>query len=170
MGNQQERSLAWLAGIIDGEGSVSAQVYTMPNGRVRITPFVSITNTDVGIVQECRSILDSIGVVHRTNSVPKEGCGFKGNLPCVSIRIDGQKPVRQLLRIVGNYLKSQKRARAAAILEFIESRSARGVQRNERGHCRRVEYSRQEIELIASVRTHKRAKSSETICQAPNII
>ena len=170
MGNQQERSLAWLAGIIDGEGSVSVQVYTLPDGRVRLTPFVGIVNSDVGILTECRSILAQIGVEFRTCGKPKTTGKFEGRLDCVNIRIDGQKPVRKLLEAVGPYLKSVKRRNAETILRYLDSRIERGLQRDAQGRVRRVEYSRAEIELIASVRSHKRAKSSTTICQAPNAV
>lgn len=170
MGNQQERSLAWLAGILDGEGSVSVQVYTLPDGRVRLTPFVSIVNSDVGILEGCREILSEIGVKYRDCRKPMTEGEFAGSLVCSNIRVDGQKPVKALLEKVAPYLRSVKRRNAEVILAYLESRERRGLQRDERGHIRRVEYSRAEIELIASVRSHKRAKSSEAICQAPNVL
>lgn len=170
MGNQQERSLAWLAGIIDGEGTVSVQVYTLPDGRVRITPFVGVVNTDARILAETRAILTEIGVKFRDCKAPNSGCGFEQTLVCSNIRVDGQKPVKLLLETIGSYLRSKKRENAVTILKYLESRVLRGLQRDEMGRVRRVEYSVEEIELISSVRSHKRAKSSEAICQAPNVV
>lgn len=170
MGNQQERSLAWLAGIIDGEGTVSVQVYTLPDGRVRITPFVAIVNSDAGILAETKSVLTEIGVLHRDCKKPMTDHGFTSTLVCSNIRVDGQKPVKLLLETVGSYLRSKKRENAATILRYLASREERGMERDKRGRVRRTEYSVEEIELIASVRSHKRAKSSEAICRAPNVV
>lgn len=170
MGNQQERSLSWLAGILDGEGSISVQVYTLPDGRVRLTPFVSIVNSDEGILTACREILTEVGVVHRNCGKPMTESGYPGTLICSAIRVDGQKPVKKLLEQIQPYLRSVKRERAATILTYLASREERGLQRDKLGRVRRAEYSRAEIELISSVRSHKRAKSSEAICQAPNVL
>lgn len=168
MGNQQERSIAWLAGILDGEGSISVQVYTLPDGRVRLTPFISIVNSDAGILDGCREILKSLEVAYRDCKKPLSE--HFGTLECRNIRIDGQEPVECLIRKVLPYLRSIKKQNAEKILLYLASRKERGLQRNELGHIRRCEYSREEIELISSIRTHKRAKSSEAICQAPNVL
>lgn len=170
MGNQQERSLAWLAGILDGEGTVSIQVYTLPDGRIRITPFVGIVNTDDGILNECRRILEEIGVAYRNCKAPSSGRGFESKLVVSNLRVDGQKPVKLLLEQVGSYLWSKKRENAATILRYLQSREENGFSRDEKGRVRRCEYTRAEIAMIASVRSHPRAKSSEAICQAPNVI
>ena len=170
MGNQQERSLAWLAGILDGEGSVSVQVYTLPDGRVRLTPFVGIVNSDVGILNGCREVLAEIGVRYRDCKKPLTEGEYVGTLLCQNIRVDGQQPVRQLLEVVGPYLRSVKRGYAETIIKYLDSRKENGFSRDEMGRVRRSEYSRAEIELIASVRSHKRAKSSEAICRAPNVL
>jgi hypothetical protein len=170
MGNQQERSLAWLAGILDGEGSISIQVYTLPDGRVRLTPFVSIVNCDVGILTGCREVLAEIGVYYRDCKKPMTTGQFNGSLFCQNIRCDGEKPVRKLIEAVVPYLRSVKRRNAETILQYLDSRAKRLLDRDEKGRIRRVGYSRAEIELISSVRSHKRAKSSEAICQAPNVL
>lgn len=172
MGNQQERSLSWFAGILDGEGSISVQVYNLPDGRVRLTPFVSVVNSDLGILEGCREVLSDLNVKFRDCKKPlSTGEGqFTGRLHVSNIRIDGQKPVQVLLEAVAPYLRSVKREYAGKVLEYLDSRAKRGFRRNENGHIQRVEYSREEIELIASIRTHKRAKSSEAICQAPNVL
>jgi|SRR6185437_3541732 len=170
MDNQQERSLAWLAGIIDGEGSVSVQVYTLPNGRVRLTPFVGIVNSDIGILDECKRILKEIGAEFRICAKPLSTGKFTGSLRCENLRLDGMKPVKALLLVIGPYLRSVKRENAAVILRYLESRAINGFSRDAKGRVRRSEYSRAEIELVSTIRRHRRAKSSETICQAPNVI
>jgi hypothetical protein len=170
MGNQQERSLAWLAGILDGEGSISVQVYNLPDGRVRLTPFISIVNSDAGIIAECRRVIEEAGSTPRICKKPMSTGAIAGVLACVNLRVDGMEPVKVLLEAVAPYLKSSKRRNAEKVLEYLVSRAERGITRNAKGHIRRAEYSRAEIELISSIRSHKRAKSSEAICQAPNVL
>lgn len=161
--------LAWLAGIIDGEGTISAQVVTLRDKRIRITPFVSITNTDGGILMECIRILDSLGIKNRTFAKPLVGPGFKGNLNCANIRIDGHKPVRILLPAILPYLHSVKREFAEKVLQFVASRRIGLYNQDVKGRIGRREYSRAEIELISSVRTHPKAKSLDAMCAAPNV-
>lgn len=170
MGNQQERSLAWMAGIIDGEGSISVQVYTLPDGRVRLTPFVSIVNSDFGILEECRRILEEMDVKFRDCRKPLSEGSFAGKKICSNIRIDGQKPVYEFLPILLPYLKSEKKVKAAIVMAYLVSRMTNGIQRNEKGHIKRLAYTRDEIEMVSSIRSHPRAKSSEAICQAPNVV
>jgi hypothetical protein len=165
MGNQQERSLTWLAAAIECEGSISTQVYTLRDGRVRLTPFVCFVNSDRLLLAEVARILDEIGI--KWHSCKH---GSKTNLPVSTYRIDGMKPVKKLLEILFPYMIGEKRRNAVNVLSFIKSREERGIQRNESGHIRRAEYSKREIELATEFRTHKKAKSSETICLAPNVI
>jgi hypothetical protein len=165
MGNQQERSLAWMAGILDGEGSISVQVYTLPDGRVRLTPYVCIVNSDDGILAEVRRILTELGAAHRN-------CGLVGtNRPCTTIRLDGEKPVGTFLAVILPFLRSTGKIRSAeVVLQYLASRKLNGLKRDARGRIERVGYSKAEIELISSIRSHRVAKSSEAICQAPNVV
>ena len=170
MGNQQERLFSWFAGILDGEGSISVQVYTLPDGRVRLTPFVMIVNTDLGILEGCVEALRAIGVTYNRWKKPDTEWQNDKSRPCLAIRVDGAKKVRPVLDIITPYLRSVKRGNAEKILQYLDSRKVRGLKRDRLGQLQRVAYSRAEIELISSVRSHKRAKSSEAICRAPNVI
>lgn len=175
MDNQQERSLGWLAGIIDGEGSISVQVYTLPDGRVRITPFVCLVNTDDGILNEAFRIMNELTEDSKDarprwcNNQSKAYVGsFPGKKPVVTIRIDG-RATRFILEPLLPHLRSTKRRGAEVILQYLDIRDKRMLQRNEKGQIERQGYTRSEVELISSIRTSSRAKSSEAICRAPNV-
>lgn len=176
MGNQQERSLGWLAGILDGEGTISVQVYTLPSGRVRITPFIAVPNTDEGILTETMRILSELldgkedGKPRLCNYKKREyQTSFEGRKPCHTIRVDGVG-VKHILGPLLPYLRSAKRDAAEKVLMFLESRSNRLISRDKLGRLQRQGYTQNEVELISSVRTSSRAKSSEAICQAPNVM
>ena len=161
MGNPQERSLSWLAGIIDGEGSITVQAYMMKNGNLRITPFICINNNDYGIIDECKRILDEIGVTHRWYD--------RGDKVWIG-RIDGEKPVLALIDAIEPYLFSKKKDYCRVIREYIKDRSDNRFTRNVLGQLIRNGYTKRQIDLISSIRTSARAKSSETLRQAANYI
>ena len=165
MGNPQERSLTWLAAVIECEGSVSCQVYTLPDGRVRITPFVSFVNSDDLLLKRVAELFDEIGVKWRNckHSTPTVK-------PVSTYRVDGVKPVKLLLSTLLPYMVGEKRKYAENVLEFIRSREERLLIRNEKGCIKRSPYTKREIDLVTEFRTHTRAKSSETICLAPNVV
>ncbi|KKR33036.1 MAG: hypothetical protein UU37_C0003G0041 [Candidatus Gottesmanbacteria bacterium GW2011_GWA2_41_12] len=62
----QSSQIAWLAGIIDGEGcfSIFRRTNKSKNGNIIITPTASITitNSNLAIIEECRRILNTLGV------------------------------------------------------------------------------------------------------------
>jgi len=176
MGNQQERSLAWLAGIIDGEGTVSFQVYTKPDGRVRITPYVCVVNTDAGILAEVFRIMTEL-TEHSTEAKPR-WCttiasrlpgAFASVLPCKNLRLDG-RAVRFVLVPLLPYLKSKKLEAAQVVLRYLALRDQMIFKRDARGRLERQGYTEEQVALVASIRLSKRAKSSEAIRRAPNIL
>lgn len=167
MGDQQESSLAWLAGILDGEGSISVQVYTLPDGRVRFTPFICIVNTDEGILAEAKRIFSEVVGDKGITYVYGHGGAKK---PCSVLRINGGSGCKAMIVAVLPYLQSVKRENAKAVLAYIESRERRLLVRDKHGRIQRAGYSRREVDLICSVRSHRTAKSSEAICQAPNVV
>lgn len=169
MGNPQERLLAWLAGILDGEGSISVQVYTLPDGRVRFTPFVCIVNSDEGILSNVLNLFTQL--TEGAKSGKPRFCKHGGTIkPCYTIRVDGGPCCKAILEPLLPYLLSEKRWKAEQVLRYIESREVRGVERGDKGRIKRAMYSKEEVDLICSVRTHARALSSTTIRQAPNVL
>src|SRR5258708_34306427 len=69
--NQQERQvdIAWLAGIWEGEGTISI----VTGSKNRWVPRVSMINTDFVLIEEVVAVLDRIGIVHYLQ-VRKTGC------------------------------------------------------------------------------------------------
>jgi len=162
MGNPQERSLAWLAGIVDGEGSVTAQAYVMKNGSLRITPFVSIGNTDEAIVLESKRIMDSLGVKNRWTKIESEKKWIG--------RVDGEKAVSVIIDALYDYLISYKKHNCDVIRKYIEMRHATRFKHDGLGRITRQPYTKDQIKLVSSIRTHRAAKSSETLCRTANVV
>jgi hypothetical protein len=159
-------NLGWFTGVMEDEGSISAQVYTLPDGRVRLTPFICLVNTDQGILDECFATM--VELTNDERSGPRI-CGHSGtNRPCTTIRLDGPG-IKPVLLAMLPHMRGEKRRNAEVMLEFIESRSDGLFERDALGRVRRNGYTVREVELISSIRTHKVAKSFEAICEAPNV-
>jgi len=169
MGNPQERSLVWLTAAVEMEGTISFQVYTKPNGEIRITPYLTVTNTDPAILAEAERILHEILEGER-HAKPRLCVHQAAKLVCKTIRVDGQS-CATVARSLLPYFIGKKRRNAEAVIQYVEGRRKNLLQRNPlTGRIKRTAYRISEVELISSIRNHPKAKSSETIRQAPNVI
>lgn len=128
--NQQEIGLVgWLAGIVDGEGTVSLTISRRANRSqmIRTTPKVIIGNTDAGIIDRCILALDKIGVGHYAQHIQRPAghvlsvsvAKFK---PVTVIEVTGLKRVRTLLNAIRPFLAGEKANRADLLLKFIVGR------------------------------------------------
>lgn len=113
MGNQQERrsvQLAWLAGVIDGEGTVG--VY---GGGESCSVYVSIANQDPNLVETAAHIIKALGV----------GVWVKRyERPIWYVRVQGLKRLKTFLPMIIPYLTSRKQE-AELLLAFVEQRLSR---------------------------------------------
>jgi hypothetical protein len=158
--------LAWFTGVMEAEGSISAQVYTLPDGRVRITPFVCLVNTDQGILDECFAVMKYL--TKDVRAKPRI-CGHGGtNVPCTVIRLDGPS-IKPVLEAMLPHFRGAKKRNAEVMLAYLKSRETGLLLRDSMGRLQRAGYARSEIELISSIRTHKSGKSLAAICEAPNV-
>ena len=132
--NQQEIGLvAWLAGIIDGEGSIVLTIsQRRDNSRrrsipLRIAPKVIIGNTDPLIIERCVKALDVIGVgryIRHERKPVHMICGnhVKSFKPITTIEVVGFRRVRKLLDAMLPWLAGEKATRASLLLAFVVGR------------------------------------------------
>lgn len=134
---------AYIAGFIDGEGTISIQGKTYPqtgrytNAKRRYRGLVSITNSDLETMRwivdwfNARNIKCSLRFEHRR----------QGHLLMGRIHVAGIKRVYDLLQIIKPYLRT-KRKNAAIVEEFCCLRLKKGRGRGK--NC----YGIEEIGLI----------------------
>jgi len=128
--NQQEIGLvAWLAGIIDGEGTISLTISRRASNSqmIRTNPKVLVSNTDEAIIQQCLKAFSVIGVgnYQRTDRHPAGmicGTMVKKFKPVTVLEVCGFKRVRVLLAAVRPYLVGEKAVRADLLMKFIQGR------------------------------------------------
>lgn len=120
--------LAWLAGILDGEGYVSVQetrTFRRARGYTeRSLQFqIRIGNTDLAMINEMRSILDTMGIGFHLGSSKSKNPKHK---LCFYLIVHGRPRVERLLRAVVSWLIT-KRPHAELILAIAERRQGLGV-------------------------------------------
>lgn len=172
MGNQQERSLAWVAGIVEGEGTISFQAHMQRGGNLRITPYICVVNQDRAILHEVKRVWDGL-CAGKTKAFPRWCNAIDGawtvRRACYNLRLDGTA-VAFVVKGLLPHMIGEKRKNADAVLAYIKMREKSLLKRDPTtGRIVRQGYSHAEIDLVSSIRTHARAKSSETLRRAPNV-
>jgi hypothetical protein len=147
--NEQETTrtliqIGWMAGLIDGEGSVILQSVKSNEKRVTYTyhPRISIYNNDLNLISEVCKFLDRFGVKYfvqerpsrdpRNNDAILETTNY-------NISIGERNSVKILLELVVKYLQTSKRGKAELCLRFIKIREDRDNY---------YRHSREEVDII----------------------
>jgi len=104
-------NLAYLAGIIDGEGCITLWLKRQ-SGRHLCR--VSITNKDEGILSACREILRNINIFFCEYPHSTKGCFI--------IEINRALEAKKLLELLMPYMKSYKnKKKAIDFIQYIEA-------------------------------------------------
>ena len=126
---EDERWTAWLAGLIEGEGTISlSRSNKIVNGRPS-HPYIvctfQVVNTNMVLLEKASDIFESI-------------CGFRGHLTVTNhadncktgyrVTIDAQKKLLVILPKIIPYLVS-KREQAELVLAFCKRRNQRFVKK-----------------------------------------
>src|SRR5438309_7768535 len=101
---QNELELAWLGGIIDGEGCIGTIHHTQrKNGRFVETwrPHISITNPNPLIIERCTSILERNGASFQLSSRTTEGTIWK---TVMHVQIIGLRRVARVIPVIRPYV------------------------------------------------------------------
>ena len=121
-----DQRLAWLAGVIDGEGTVGACLTVNSTSRKDGTRHrhlmfrVAIANTDEAMIREVAEIADTLGVRYCLHISPSRVTKHK---PAFVISLSSWTRVEGLLNAVLPWLVT-KRARADLVLAMIRHRRA----------------------------------------------
>jgi len=146
--NQQakvtEIEKAWLAGIIDGEGSVRIDYpRTQANGHGSAQPGIVITNNDWAIIEKTVDICQRIGV----NPHVSQRAGKRNTTK--DILILGMPKIQKMLVAVLPYLTGQKNKQAILLYRFCEQRMTLDV--NALPNRDRV-YTQEQINIIWEIK------------------
>jgi hypothetical protein len=124
--------LGWLAGIIDGEGSI-----TVCKRGSTYVPTIKMSNTSKVLVEKYCDILDGLDITYKCYGIQK-----KGNRKYQwEVCIDGRPRVYKAMSIV-QHLLIAKQKQAVKVVEWIESR----------GLDLRGSYTEHQLNIIKDIR------------------
>lgn len=138
--NQQatptEGEVAWLAGIIEGEGTLCMSMWSRASyavdRRPKIGLQVKIYNSDAGIIRKAASILELLAVgfhLKERDMPPMAKAGGEGEYaptaPMLTLTISKLSAVNHVLKTIRPWLFGEKSARADLMLQFLERRFAK---------------------------------------------
>lgn len=119
----REVDLAWLAGILDGEGCLELTMKKSPNGKKYLMPKVRVYNTDVRMIEKVSQIYcDHNLVFFYTLGNNGKACSDRTGKPWktqIGICIASQGSTRKLLELVLPFL-GNKRTVSEIIIETIK--------------------------------------------------
>lgn len=163
-----EADIGWLAGIIDGEGSISLAFGMVKNNQLNnMSPRIEIGNTDKDLVEKFVRIVKGLGGgIYMT--LKKEGLESKlvkqrtgkGFKPIYYAKSIGFLRTKKILDVVLPHLTGGKQLRGQLILEFINCRLEKtsGVKS---GH--NVRYDKEDLLIAIKIAKTMRTKFLPTL-------
>lgn len=141
----KESDIAWLAGILDGEGTFGTT--TGGNGAKCCTPKMQIGNTSLLLIEKaCNIIREVSGGYEAYRSARQTQC--KSGSIIHTMEISRREVLDQMLQLLLPHLTAKK-AQAEEIIAFIASRNKK-PSRNSR-------YDEYERGLLDRIKKHRRA-------------
>ncbi len=111
--------VAWLAGIIDGEGSII--VYESSRSGYHACR-ISFVNTDEGILSAAKQILADLEIFYTSQLRPAGG--YSNTKDCWTVEVNRQLEVRRLGKLLLPYLQSvSKKEKLLLGIRLIEERT-----------------------------------------------
>lgn len=143
IGNQQATLfLSWLAGFIDADGCISANVHTRRGNKPQITLKIVIEVGDEKIIHYISDHLKDMNIAHWVSETRmKNKSGFVPRKPITTFAMSGMKRIKPFLELIIPYLVLKKEE-AILMKEFIDSRLPKST---------RDDYSRHEIDLLKQI-------------------
>lgn len=122
--------IGWLAGLVDGEGSIAFYFSRRKDGNGGFTRRSSpsyrvyIINSDMAILNKAKDILIRLGItflsIREKAATKKQREGsFKFTKPCYALDVSRRKDVELYLNTIIDHLQGYKKVQATKLLEFF---------------------------------------------------
>jgi hypothetical protein len=142
----KKTDLAWLAGLVDGEGSIGfyshKEVLKRKYHVVRYRPTLHIANTDCLIINEAEHIVQSILSLKPLPKITYKMQNKPRYHVCFMIRVQDKSNVLKVLEAIEPYLIGKK-AQAQLLINMLKH------------HVKRARYTRAELEVIDILKAMK---------------
>lgn len=157
-----ETDRAWLAGIIDGEGSISLFAFQEKDGYTKLKPSISFVNTDLGIINKALEILEQADCsthIHR-RELSKKNPKHKD---VYEVKAGAILEIEKFLLLVSPYLSGDKKAKAEILLRFVRRRKSRREQHGRNDLATYTPEDWDDLHLIRSSTTTRETSSDDDI-------
>lgn len=146
----QDTDLAWLAGIWEGEGTILLYSRPVNDKRLQITPYVSVVNTDMGIINKTRKVIEEIGCnfSFREYRDPKGKETYKTRYRLTSAN---SNQIKIFLEYILPYLFGAKKAYGETLLAFVSRRVEKA--KYQKGGLKHLPYDEEDYEFLRSSET-----------------
>jgi len=134
-----EIQLSWLAGLWDGEGSITIFRQREKNGSVKLKPCLVLTNTDENIINHAVKILDSYEIKFHVIDYTRPRCKRVYQLTTSKL-----ENLNKFCEILTPYLVGKK-AQAELLKRYVDSRIERIKIAGNNKHA--VKYNEEELAL-----------------------
>lgn len=142
-GTPTEAEIAWLAGILEGEGTVSLAAWvrnekpSMSNGELqpgcmKIGVNLKFYNTDAGIMAKVSDVLNRLGIQYHLKEREQKpmlrpnGEGTYGGAdPMLTVTVGKLGVAYRLAKILYPYCYGQKKQRLALVIQYLAQRFAK---------------------------------------------
>lgn len=153
MGNPQgtisDIELGWLAGMIDGEGTIAFSVYARDESRpewVRVKPQVLVTGTEKPVIERAVELMKKLGAGAHFETREQRDPRWEGRYkPLHVATAAGFKRSAAVLRVVGPHLASVKKEKAEMVLRYIDQRLAKTAL------APHVAHDKADLELVVAI-------------------
>jgi hypothetical protein len=116
------QNLSWLAGLWEGEGSVSIFKNTRETGTTKLTMTLTIVNTDPALILEVLKIADELGVTFHMFENKHDNPKWANSYQLTNRKLETNKI---FLEAILPYMRGQKKQITELALRFIDSRLAK---------------------------------------------
>jgi len=140
-----DTQIAWLAGILDGEGSITMGY----DKKKHYTPMIAVVNTNPEMIFEVCRILNELGCAFHA-AARGDNRGSLGEKTCWQIQVHRLTSVEKILRRITPWLIAKK-SRAQLMLVFVSSRIPK-LNIKPRGRGSPSPYSEEEIKVGERIR------------------
>lgn len=177
MDNQQatltEAHIAWLAGIIEGEGSLAMNAYDRKdrNSNLKVQTSIMVYNTDAGIIKQVLNVFDQMGVSYYVREREQKPMKHEGgyytstsNMLCVLVK--GLQGGMKLLTAIRPWLYGDKAARADIMLRYLTRRFEK-IQANG-GNFRQIKMDAEDFQNVADFYKLTKRSNPETVKRVLN--
>lgn len=143
----QDTDLAWLAGIWEGEGSILLYSRPVNDKRIQITPSVTVTNTDIHIMNRVRKIVESLGC----NFSWRQYRPKKGTRDCYRYSSAHAHHIKVFLENILPFMVGEKKAAGETLLAFVSRRVEKA--KDQKGGLKHLPYDDEDYEFLRSSTT-----------------